>query len=634
MSADSPGPPDRPVSQDPRLDSWKEIAAYLNRHVTTVRRWEKQEALPVHRHVHDKLGSVYAFREELDAWWRTRRLHLEQQHNGETIADHLDEPPPDATTTPLRENGVEWRAAVRVDPESYARSGASRNLQRRFGIVGGVLLLALAGSSVGIKLWQSRPTTAQATLPRSLAVLPFKPLLAKGGDELLQAAMTEAVINKLSQIPSISVEPFARVRRYGDLDQDPLAAGRALGVDAILEGYFHHMENRVRVRVRLLRTSNGRALATDEWDDAFTDILQVQSRVAESVAAALELVLNPAQMAGVRQQDTVNLEAYQHYLFGRYHLDVREFQRMVQAERAFREAIRLDPGYARAHSALALALLGETWLGGRRGIDVFPLAKEATQRALAIDESMALAHSALGEIYAVFESNPLAAQREHVRAIHLDDNDPWVIRSYGFFLLAVNAFDDALELNRRDLELEPTSPLANRVRAQMLYVARRYDECVAQSRKTLSLDSRNPTAYTFLARCFEQQGKHREAVEAYEQQRALARNVTADDTLVRLFAERGWQAYWRERLRLERRPQAAGNLAAMHVRAGSLDEAIRVLERGYAERDPTVFSTSNHPQWDPIRSDARFQALCRRAGLTEETNAKLVVSRPSLRALN
>ena len=93
-------------------------------------------------------------------------------------------------------------------------------------------------------------------------------------------------------------------------------------------------------------------------------------------------------------------------------------------------------------------------------------------------------------------------------------------------------------------------------------------------------------------------------------------------------------ARWRERLRLERRPQASGSLAAMHVRAGNLDEAIRVLERGYAERDPTVFSTSNHPQWDPIRSDARFQALCRRAGLTEETNAKLVVSRPSLRAVN
>ena len=110
--------------------------------------------------------------------------------------------------------------------------------------------------------------------------------------------------------------------------------------------------------------------------------------------------------------------------------------------------------------------------------------------------------------------------------------------------------------------------------------------------------------------------------------------MKADDTLVQLFAERGWEAYWRERLRLERRPQAASNLAAMHVRAGSFDEAIRVLERGYAERDPTVFSTSNHPQWDPIRSDARFQALCRRAGLTEETNAKLVVSRPSLRALN
>ena len=140
MSADSQGPPDSPDSQGPRLDSWKEIAAYLNRHVTTVRRWEKHEGLPVHRHVHDKLGSVYTFREELDDWWRSRRLHLKQQHNGETvpIADRLDEPPPDATTTPSQEIGDEWRAAVRVNPESYVRSGAIRNLQRRFWIVGSV----------------------------------------------------------------------------------------------------------------------------------------------------------------------------------------------------------------------------------------------------------------------------------------------------------------------------------------------------------------------------------------------------------------------------------------------------------------------------------------------------------------
>ena len=248
MSADSQGPPDSPDSQGPRLDSWKEIAAYLNRHVTTVRRWEKHEGLPVHRHVHDKLGSVYTFREELDDWWRSRRLHLEQQHNGETvpIADRLDEPPPDATTTPSQEIGDEWRAAVRVDPESYVRSGAIRNLQRRFWIVGSVLLLAL-GSLVGTKLWQSRPTTAQATLPRSLAVLPFKPLLARGGDELLQAAMTEAVINKLSQIPSIRVEPFARVRRYGDLRSGPPCSGTRAGRRRGLGRLFPpHREPRAR----------------------------------------------------------------------------------------------------------------------------------------------------------------------------------------------------------------------------------------------------------------------------------------------------------------------------------------------------------------------------------------------------
>jgi TolB-like protein/tetratricopeptide (TPR) repeat protein len=541
---------------------------------------------------------VYAFQGELDEWWHRRRFVLEPEHGAET--------------------------------ETIPDSVFHRHVHSRRWSVGGVLLLALIGLFIAAGVWQSRPTAAPATLPRSVAVLPFKPLLATGGNELLQAGMTEVVINKLSRIPSIRVEPFARVSRYANIDQDPLAAGRALGVDAVLEAHFHRMGDRVRVRARLLRTSNGTALTTNEWDDAFTDILSVESGVAESVAAGLELVLSPAQLVGVRRQDTANPDAYQHYLFGRYHLDVREIPRMAAAEKEFREAIGLDPGYARAHAALALALLGQAWLGGRRGIDVLPLAKQAAEKAVDIDESIALAHSALGEIYGVFESDPVSAQREHLRAIRLDADDPWVIRSYSFFLVHMSAFDSALELNGRNLALEPTSPLANRVRAQILYVARRYDECIAQSRKTLSLDPRNMTAYYWLAVCLEQQGKRREAVEAYEQERAIARNARLDDRRIRLFADRGWQAYWRERLRLDPRPQSPADLAAMHVRAGDVDEAIRVLEQGYAERDPGVLSSTNQPHWDPLRSDSRFVALCRRTGLTQEMNAKLVATRPPL----
>jgi hypothetical protein len=99
---------------------------------------------------------------------------------------------------------------------------------------------------------------------------------------------------------------------------------------------------------------------------------------------------------------------------------------------------------------------------------------------------------------------------------------------------------------------------------------------------------------------------------------------------MRIFTERGWKAYWRERLRLDPHPQTPSTLAAMHVRTGNFDEAIRVLERGYDERDPEFLSTTNHPQWDPLRSDPRFVALSRRTGLTTEMNAKLAVSRPPL----
>jgi TolB-like protein len=466
---------------------------------------------------------------------------------------------------------------------------------------------------------------ANVSLPRSIAVLPFKPLVASESDERMQLGMTEALINQLSRIQTLRVEPLARVRRYSALEQDPLQAGRELGVDAVLEGHFQRSDGNLYVGTRLLRTADGTALATNDWKKPFSDIFEIQKGAAQSVASVLELTLTPAERARVTKPDTTSPEAYQHYLVGRHLLEIRERNQILAAEREFREAIRLDKGYAAAHAALSLTLTQQALNEHATGIEVMGPAKEAALKAIAIDADLALAHSVLARIHDWFDLDPERAQRAHVRAMELSPQEPWVLRGYWSFLLGRDAFDEAFELNARDLALDPTSPLANRFRAQTLFVARRYDECVAQSHRTITLDPRNLVlSYNFLGGCLEAQGKRREAVEIWERSRELRGNAQLAEQLRRVFREQGWAAYLRELLKM-----AGSDGAVLHARLGDVENALRALEQLLNQRHPTLMSL-NRRYYDSLRSDPRFQAFRRRAGYSDEMNARLRASRPPL----
>jgi tetratricopeptide (TPR) repeat protein len=205
-------------------------------------------------------------------------------------------------------------------------------------------------------------------------------------------------------------------------------------------------------------------------------------------------------------------------------MEVRNLEQMRLAVSEFRGALGLDPDYARASAALSLALTHTAWLG-EQGIDVMAAAKNAAMKALTTDDTVALAHTALACVFESFEYDYMRSQSEHLRAMALDDQDLWVLRAYASFLMRRDAFDEALEVIRQALELDPASPLSNRHHAMILYTARRYDECVAVSHNTLPLDPNDSSlAAKWLAKCLEQQGQTRQAVEAYERGRAAHGN--------------------------------------------------------------------------------------------------------------
>jgi eukaryotic-like serine/threonine-protein kinase len=472
--------------------------------------------------------------------------------------------------------------------------------------------------------------SAATTTPtrRSIAVLPFKAVAGGEADEGLRIGMTEAVIAHLNRIGTLRVEPLARVRAHSVGNRTVLEAGRALGVDTVVQGYVQQTDNRLQARLELLRTADGAVLSGSNSMESYPNVLEAQRHVVQSLAVAL--ALTPAERARIVRQDTASPEAFQHYSFGLYHLEVFNLERMREAEREFREAIKLDPRYARPHAALALTLLNTVWLGGQRGGEVRESARGWALKAIELDESVALAHTVLGHIYQYFDYAPFEAQRAHLRAMALDDQDVSVLRAYSFFLLHHNAIGEALDVHRRTLELYPASPLSTKITAEMFYVARRYDECVAECRKAMTLEPNdaNLMLSLWLGRCLEQQGKQREAVNAYEDGRAARGEPELAERLRRAYARGGWEDYWRERVRIQ--PQDPGvGAAAVYARLANVDEAIRALERAEATRSLGGFA--NSPDFDPLRSDPRFQALLARIGLSDEINTQLAAARAAVR---
>ena len=481
-----------------------------------------------------------------------------------------------------------------------------------------------AGRTAAVEEW------ASVSRPRSIAVLPFKPLLRSDVDDRLGLGMTEALNNQLSRIKTIRIEPLPKVQQFGAIDLDPLAAGRALGVDAVLQVHFQQTSTSVHVRSRLLRTNDGATLVTHEWHEPLRNILDVQSQLAESLANAFDPALTSDDRSHIRRLETTSPEAFRHYSFGRHHLELRNLERLHQAEREFREALKIDPDYARAHAALAHTLTQMVWQGGRKGADVQAPAKAAALKAIAIDESLALSHTALADTYHYFDYDPARAQREHLRAIELDDRDVFVLRGYAGFLMNMEAVDEALEVHQRSLELDPASPLSNRITAQMLYVARRYDECVAQCDRVAALDPEDLSQVSqWLGNCLDQQGNQRAAIEAWMKGRSARGNSALAERLTRAFATSGWEGFWRERLRLPGTQFVEVAAARAYAALGEVDEAMRALERGYESRSLGGFA--NSPQFDRLRSDPRFQALRVRVGLAEEIKTQLAAARASAR---
>jgi len=269
-----------------RLDSWKEIAAYFNRDATTVQRWEKREGMPVHRHVHDRSGSVYAFPEELAAWLQSRKSRLEEEEK-----------------EPVAQTPVDTPTGDEVDRRMPAFSPRIR----RWIAASGVILLALL--AVAYALTRSRAGDVSRTQIRSLAVLPLKDLSGDPTQEYLADGMTEALIGSLSTIHNLRVISRTSVMRFKDTQLSVPEIAKTLHVDAIVEGSVIREGNRIRIHAQLIRAATDEHFWSEGYDRELRDVLSLQSDVAQVAAQAAELSGKPERTIIGAMRNILELKA-------------------------------------------------------------------------------------------------------------------------------------------------------------------------------------------------------------------------------------------------------------------------------------------------------------------------------------
>lgn len=480
------------------------------------------------------------------------------------------------------------------------------------------LLLAASVLGIGaVGVWSGTRVSESTHQIRSVAVLPFRPLIAEARDEALEVGLAEAIIIRLGQVKQLRVPSIYAVQRYARLDPDPRVAGRELDVEAVLEGSLLRANGNVRLSARLLDVAKGTTLWAQQWDLPWSDILTVQDRLAAEVSGALAVRLVKGGSISPPRHPT-NPAAYERFLRARYLLRRRTIADSKRAAELLEEAIGLDANSAAAYASLGFAYISVPLLEGPTKPFV-ELGRQAARRALELDPTVAEAHAVLGRIMLHFDWDTEGGHREMRQAFELDPTNPFVLHCYSLILADDGRFAEALALGDRALAQDPTSALANRDKALVLYLARRYRECVDLCRRTLELDRYSPQIHAVLARAYERLNRPQEAVDAYVMPLSfLEANREMVAALRTAGAQRGIKGFWETRLQyLLKEPEVRSySVASAYMALGDHDRALAWLDKLFTQRGAWLRGLKVQPQWDPLRADPRFQDLLRRANIT------------------
>jgi len=514
-----------------------------------------------------------------------------------------------------------------------------------FGVI--VLAAALLSRGSSVRWLQNhgiRKPTPEASLGtatkavRSIAVLPFEPLGTDTHDELLGLGMADAIIGRMSNLKQLSVLPTSAVSKYKGPANDPLTAGRALGVDAILSGTVQRSGDRVRATVQLAHVATGRTIWSEKFDQTFTDIFGVQDSISDSVAKSLALSLSADEQKQLAKRYTANASAYDEYLMGLYFWNTRSRDGLEKAIDHFGRAVEKDPNFALAYALIADCYYLQFNYGYRSGPQWVQDARSAVDHALLLDDSIAEAHVAAAMIEFYQEDNEVAIASLR-RALALNPNLAVAHLRYGW---ALSSLDEAVREIRRAQELDPLSPTNNSALGLILGLARKFSGCLDYCYRAAELAPNEVTTQENLAYAYLLNGRYQEAIEHYQKVAVLNPDKQGDvlasvaTALISMGRKSETESMMPEILRLATIDKVNPYyVAALYGARGDKNAALDWFERGLRRasevrtgaglvKEQEARMIRYEPLLDPLRSDSRFAAVLRQynRGSLRETPAK------------
>jgi len=474
------------------------------------------------------------------------------------------------------------------------------------------LVVALVAGALAWRLAAIRQPAIPAQ-PRTIAILPFAPVVASERNEALELGMADSLIMELSRSTHLIVRPLNATRSFAALDQDPLDAGRQLEVDAVVEGTMQVIDGRVRASARLLRVADGQQLWAGKFEERFAHIFDVQDAIAERVAAALQIRLEPRA-----NHRTESVQAYELYMRGRLHalrLVMPEVQRGIEY---YERAIAEDPSYALPYAGIADALRALVLSNDIPPAEMAPRAIAAATRAIELAPDLPEANSSRGMAAMWLEWDWRAAETYLLRAVELAPNDADAQIYLAHVYSNLGRKQEALTHARHAREINPVSPLVAALEGLYLTHQREQPEAVRRLEEAVSLEPQFWLSHHLLANALIDAGQYEAALPENAEAKRLSPLQTLSDAfgaiaLARLGRKNEARAVLQSLSETARHTYVPPtHFALIETALGERDQAFAHLEAAFVVHDARLALLKIDPKWDDLRDDPRFAALLRR----------------------
>ena len=454
----------------------------------------------------------------------------------------------------------------------------------------------------------------------SIAVLPFVDMSPAKDQEYFGDGMAEELINALTQIKDLRV--IARTSAFSfkgeKVGVDEI--GKKLRVQTVLEGSVRKAGNRLRITAQLVDTTGGHHLWSEKYDRELDDIFAIQDEITLAIVDNLKPMLLGKESARIAERQTVNLEAYNLFLQGRFFWNKQTGETLKKAIEFFELALRKEPNHAQAWAGMADCYIQLPFYSFTAPKEVYPKGREAALKAVEINDSLAEGHTSLAYLKTIYEKDWDGGEKEFERAIELNPGYTTARLLYFWHLTMRTRFDEAIEQIKRALELDPLSIVINRdVGTGYLYTGQ-YDKAIEAFKKTIDMDPSFSWVSLLLGDAYEGAGMREEAVKELEKWSQVDFGPFVKGWVGLGYARLGRIKEAREAIEILLKESKKGYvspyiLGSIYIILKEYDEGFSWLEKAYEELDPWLCFLKVYRNFDHVRSDPRYLALLKKMNL-------------------